>query len=216
MRWIKFMLVGVFTFGTGLAAEFETMSASVSKYPELNVSIAQDGDARLSIHYTLKNTIGYNIYVFTPILTYDQQKKKRLPDPGRIYVSWPEDAKGATVRVSKQLWPIPELLEVYAPEVPQLTRLVPGDVLEEDLSIEVPIKIDYPYMSVFSKKKRASLPVQMFVKSIVFVIGYISGAPKELRLEPTTAGTFTIPYGMGITYQKLVERKLDARVSVTE
>ena len=216
MRWIIITLAGVFTVGNVLAAKPDTAIAPAIKGPSLNVSIIPGDEAKLSLHYVLKNTLKHDIYVFTPILTYDRQKKKRLPDPGRVYVSWLDDQNKGTIRLSKQLWPIPELLEVYAPEVPYLTRLLPGDSLQEKLSIDLPLKIDYPYMSAFSKKKRGSVPVKMPAHSVVFAIGYVSGEPGELRLESTRRGNFTIPYGIGITHQKLLERKLDVWLSVTE
>jgi hypothetical protein len=216
MRWIILTLIGALTFGNGLGAEPENLTAPATECPDLDISVIADSDTKLSVHYTFKNTLEHGIYVFTPILTYDKKQKKRLPDPGRMYVSWHADTKSSTVRVSKQLWPIPGLVCVYEPEVPHLMLLAPGDVLEEDLSFEMPLKIDYPYMSVFNKKKPGVSSVQTFAHAIVFAVGYVSGGPKELRLEPTTEGTFTIPYGIGITHQKIAERKVDTQVSVVE
>jgi len=214
MRLSLIMLAGILVYANSLYAERETLTVKATELPALDVTIEPDGDTRLSIHYKLSNNLDHDIYVFTPILTYDREKKKRLPDPGRVYVSWQANQDKGAIRLSKQLWPIPELLEVYAPEVPYLTRLLPGDSLQENLSIDLPLKIDYPYMSAFSKKKDASVPVQVPAHAVVFAIGYVSGEPGALRLEPTQNGNFTIPYGIGITYQKFVERRLDMNVLV--
>lgn len=207
------ILAGVFTFSGGMAAEPDVIDA---KEPTLNVSISKQSETRLAVHFILENRLAQDIYVFSPILTYDREKKKRLPDPGRLYVSWQTGQNKEAIRLSRQLWPIPDQLEVYAPEVPYLTRLLPGDSLQENLSIDLPLKIDYPYMSAFNKKKHDSVPVTMTASSVVFAVGYVSGDPGELKLESTIEGNLTIPYGIGATHQKLVERKLDVQVSVTE
>ncbi len=216
MRWIIIILAGVFTAGNALEAKPDNIIVPAMKGPSLNVSTIPGSESKLSLHFAIKNTLKHDIYVFTPILTYDRQKKKRLPDPARVYVSWQTGQNKEAIRLSRQLWPIPDRLEVYAPEVPHLTRLSPGESLQENLSIDLPLKIDYPYMSAFSKKKRHSLIVKTPVNAIIFAMGYVSGEPKALRLEATADGTFTIPYGIGITHQNLVERKLYVNVSVVE
>ena len=146
--------------------------------------------------------------MFTPLLTYDPRTLRRRPDPDRVYVAWQDGAAGTTLRISKQLWPTPEHVDVNSPEVPHLTRLAPGEVLEETLELERSLRLDHPYQTAFKKERRSGALVRTRADDAVFAIGYLSKDPQALRLEPTETGSYTVPYGLGFLNQRLIERPL--------
>jgi hypothetical protein len=171
------------------------------------------GDIELS--YDLRNQDNTDIYIFSPLTDYRGQDW--VPVPGRVYVFWDKDR---TVHLTKRLWPVPDDVEVYMPEVPELTRVPAGEKLEGHLTLPVPLLINFPY-HVEEKHPERSPKGEAIEESngLVFSLGYLSIKDGPFKLDEISTGTgrLTVSYGVGIENQHIVQgERIPLRVKVRE
>ncbi|HEX7315421.1 MAG TPA: hypothetical protein VF297_15975 [Pyrinomonadaceae bacterium] len=187
----------------------------MSDQVELDYSLGYRGDKSLELTYAVVNHLKVDVYLFTPLSEFRDQDWE--PAPNRVYAHVDE---GGVLQLSKMLWPVPEDVDVYMPEVPYLTRVAPGAKFSEVILIRVPVRTDLPYLFDDDEdddepKKGGALTT---VDAVVFSIGYVAPdkSPDELGLKKDATGKlFSIDYGPGVVNQKIVNGKKTAiKVSV--
>ncbi len=96
----------------------------------------------LTIDYTVINGTGESIWLTTP-LTRVNEEGKVVADPQKVYAY--VDPEGV-LHITKRVWPVPEDLDVYAPEMPMLTEVKAGGRFGERVRVRVPVSVQYPYV----------------------------------------------------------------------
>jgi hypothetical protein len=153
----------------------------------------------IEIRYVVSNRSKHDIYLFTPLSGY--KGNEFVPAPDRVYVDL---ASNGLATFSKRLWKVPEMIDVYMPEVPFLTRVAAGTNFQETIQVGVPVIINFPYRDAYDPGNKA-LPSRSSMTSATFVIGYVQqDEDVKLNEAPRGSGLFTISYGQGITRQKLL------------
>jgi hypothetical protein len=149
------------------------MSTSV----QLEVSLVSASVGAVAIRYRARNNWNRDVYLFNRLFETAPDGKRTL-DPNRVYVQ----VEGSILKLSKQLFDVPEDVEVESPEVPYLTRVAPGQAYEEEIRLALPVRESYPYSS--SRAARAP-GEKRFCEQLVFTLGYFSA--REARwVRPAT------------------------------
>lgn len=149
------------------------MSTSV----QLEVSLVSASAGAVTIRYRARNNWNRDVYLFNRLFETALDGKRTL-DANRVYVQ----VEGSTLKLSKQLFEVPEDVEVESPEVPYLTRLAPAQTHEEEVRVALPIRESYPYAS----SRATQTPGEKRVcEQLVFTLGYFSA--REARwVRPIT------------------------------
>src|SRR5262249_51064587 len=143
----------------GPTTEMET-SSSV----DLQVTVVSATPDRLVFRYRARNTWNRDLYLFNRLFETDPTGKQKV-DPNRVYVM----VEGAVLRASKQLFDVPETVEVEFPEVPYLSKLAAGASLEEEIQLALPARETYPYASSSAQRQP---PEKRVCEQFVFTLGY--------------------------------------------
>ena len=116
------------------------MEAKVSKDVQLEYELSLF-DAEFVIAYTVTNGTSASIWLTTP-LTRTSDDGRVVADPEKAYAYMDPDG---VLHVAKRMWPVPDDVDVYAPERPMLTELRAGDEFTETLRLPVPVPVGVPY-----------------------------------------------------------------------
>lgn len=106
----------------------------------LETAITRMDETSLELFYRVTNGLDHPILLTTPLPRVDADAIR--PDPQRVYVY--VDPEGV-LQITKRLWPVPDDVEVVFPEVPFLTEVVAGGTFEENITLNLPIDVNYPY-----------------------------------------------------------------------
>jgi hypothetical protein len=131
---------------------------------QLDVTLVQAAPDRLLFRYRARNSWTRELYLFNRLFVEEPSGARRV-DPARVYVV----VDGTVLHVSKQMFEVPEDVEVEQPEVPYLSRLGPGETFEEEISLPLPVRESYPYMS---PPAAASPGEKRTCDQLVFTLGY--------------------------------------------
>lgn len=99
----------------------------------------EQGERAIEIDYRVLNETAKTIYLLTPLSGANGEGVA----PERAYAFLDEQG---VLHVTKRLWPVPEEVDVYMPEVPRMTELPAGCEYTETLSIGIPVRLSHPYM----------------------------------------------------------------------
>lgn len=114
---------------------------------EFNYEVDEVSPERIEIRYWVENGLGEAIYLVTPLVEW--ASGGWVANKNRIYRYIDPDG---ILHLTKRLWPVPDEVEVYEPELPEITKLFGRDRFEERVSVELPVKIMYPYRMRYRKK----------------------------------------------------------------
>jgi hypothetical protein len=118
-------------------------------------------------------------------------------EPERAYV----EARDGVLVLTRALLPVPDDIEVEAPEVPCVRKLSPGESLSGEIRVRLPPRQDLPY--------RDPRPLDLAtLRSVKLRIGYLPDVP-ELELHETKDDVGRLcrypSFGPAITRQKFAE-----------
>jgi hypothetical protein len=109
--------------------------------PMVTLTVTQlkiDHDALL-IEYCIQNETDRAILLVNKL--YRVTQNKTVIDPALFYTV----VDGKTIQLRKALIPIPDEIDVAAPDVPYLTPIAPGTSFHEKVTVPLPIELHYPY-----------------------------------------------------------------------
>ena len=165
------------------------MSASV----QLEVSIVSASPGAVTVRYRARNNWNRDVYLFNRLFETAADGKRTL-DANRVYVQ----VDGSTLKLSKQLFDVPEDVEVESPEVPYLTRLAPGQTYEEEIRLALPVRESYPYAS----SRAAQAPGEKRAcEQLVFTLGYFSAREARWVRPATLEGQEVLATDYGFAIQ---------------
>jgi hypothetical protein len=160
----------------------------------LKYTATKRDDAELLLVYRVTNGSDRPIFVLSPLTRMTEEGPG--PAPGRVYAFL--DLEGV-LQVTKRLWPVPEGVSVYLPEVPCATEVPPGKHFEERLTLKLPVWVDYPYRFI-GEEEPEEPPEEITAEptGLAFSIGYIAEGDSPIPMEPAAGGTrgvFEVGYG---------------------
>src|SRR5689334_3175347 len=112
----------------------------MSEKVSLSYAIEHLVDQGLKLSYKVSNGSPRPIYLTTPLVEIGDDEI--APVQNKLYSYFDPDG---IVHITKRLWPLPDDVDIYLPEVPRFTEVRPGASFEEDLLCGVPIDVRYPY-----------------------------------------------------------------------
>lgn len=194
------------------SGERKVTSMASGTHPEvrLQYDLRVSADNVLALRYSVHNDLNRDIFLFTPLADFRDQEF--VPVPRRVYV-FVEDE---TVHITKRLWPVPDDVEVYMPEVPYLTRVAAGTKWDEQLNVPLPLIENYPYQFLTNPPDHDASPRTWSGTRAMFSIGYLLSDPENDVIPEPEGALYTISYGIGKTSQQLmigapVEVSVDVR-----
>jgi hypothetical protein len=119
-------------------------------------------EREIVIDYRVLNETAKTVCLLTPLSGTNGEGMA----PDRAYTFLDEQR---VLHVTKRLWPVPDHMDVYMPEVPRMTELPAGCEYTETLSIGIPVQLSHPYMDV---DKRTDGPRQS--TGIALSVGYLT------------------------------------------
>jgi hypothetical protein len=131
---------------------------------ELQVTVVSAAPDHFVFRYRARNAWTRDLYLFNRLFDTDPTGRRKV-DPNRVYVM----VEGSVLNASKQLFDVPETLDVEFPEVPYLTRLAPGAAFEEEIRLSLPARETYPYASSRAQRQPGEKRV---CEQFVFTLGY--------------------------------------------
>ena len=105
----------------------------------VETTLVSAGADQLVFRYRARNTWNRDLFVFNKLARSESGTVKI--DPNRVYIV----ADGNVLHVSKQLYEVPEHIDVLAPETPFVTRLAPGEEAQEEIRLALPAREAFPY-----------------------------------------------------------------------
>jgi len=111
----------------------------------------------------VKNETPKTVFLTTPLV--ETGPDKLVPRPSVVYTFL--DLAGV-LQITKRLWPVPDDLDVFRPEVPLLTELRPWMVFDEVLHAPLPIHVTHPYRAASSRADQAPA----LSRGAMFSVGY--------------------------------------------
>jgi hypothetical protein len=114
--------------------------------------------------YVAHNDSGKEVYLFNVLFTTDVTGHRKI-DRGKVY----RMVEGRLLHLSKTLVRVPENLEVEMPEVPYLTPLPPGKSFAEEITVEAPIREQYPYAHPQTETAKGEVRI---CEGFTFSLGY--------------------------------------------
>jgi hypothetical protein len=158
----------------------------------------------LALSYRVVNRLDSSIYLFTPLAEISSEGVNPVPE--KVYVFL--DPKGV-VHITKRLWHAPDDADVYLPEVPFLTQVLPAGRFEEKLSLPAPLRVAYPYR--FDDGDEAKSPPEVTTASaagLAFSIGYLleeNASASVARVTTPRGAQLKVSYAVGEARQLLLE-----------
>lgn len=169
----------------------------------LKYTATKRDDGELELVYRVTNGSTRPIFVLSPLSAMTDEGP--APGFGRVYVHL--DPEGV-VQVTKRLWPLPEGVSVYMPEVPCATEVLPGKHFEERLALKLPLRVEYPYRFI-GQEEPEEPPAEILAEStgLAFSIGYIEEEDEPIPMEPAagvTGRVFEVGYGDVVARQVIL------------
>ncbi|MCK8501512.1 hypothetical protein [Myxococcus fulvus] len=165
---------------------------------ELKVESVSSGPEGLAVSYAVHNGSPREVLLVDGLPEWGPTGYVGLA-PERAYV----ELSGDGAVLLRALVPVPENLDVEAPEVPNVSLLAPGATVSSRLVVPLPLRTSLPY----PQGPEATLELSA-VRELRLRVGYLPDA-SEVRLHGTTeAGgrTFrTAEYGQVVTRQRLLD-----------
>ena len=109
---------------------------------DLRVAI-QASSGSLLLGYEFRNRSNRTAFLFNVVHRTGPSGGPEA-DPNLVYVQ----PAGQAVVLGKRIFPVPQELDVEKPEVPYVTRVEPGGVFVEKLSLMLPLRVFSPYPQV--------------------------------------------------------------------
>lgn len=125
----------------------------------------------LVIEYKVTNGGEEPIWLTTPLASVADDGKA-VADPQRVYAYLDPDG---VLHVTKRMWPIPEDVDVYAPEPGFSTEVLPGRTFAETLRLPVPVEKRVGYAWLDTGGKRVQEPDGVASAMFSFSIEYTRG-----------------------------------------
>jgi len=163
------------------------------------VTPREDGTMELS--YRVDNQLDDPILLLTPLSKLEKNVVKAVKDRLYAYV----DPEGV-LQVTKRAWAVPAAMDVFFPEVPFVTEVLPGNSFEERISLKLPVLIDYPYRPMGDPKgKREEIIAE--AQGFAFSIGYIVEANGPLRRQARESSgvSLGVTYGIAMKHQRVLQ-----------
>ncbi|MDK9697575.1 MAG: hypothetical protein OEL76_14410 [Siculibacillus sp.] len=154
--------------------------------PLLNFKLDTPSERSQRLTGTIKNDENHSILITYPLTNGETS------DEGRFYVY----LRAGELCIGSIAWPIPDMVDVYAPETPLLTRVEAGEAFTISATIPTIGYLSYPYMSV--DDAGGVLADAKRFESAVFELGIIdnSRSAKSLDVTPTKQRHFQGSYGL--------------------
>jgi len=174
---------------------------------QLEASLEDFSEQGLTISYELKNGRATPVYVFNLLYETDPRGERTLnPELGYCY----EDE--GTIRVGKFLVPIPPGIKAESPAIPYLDPLPPEASLKSKIRLALPLRRFHPYYPVLEEGDTAQTSR---LKLTIGLLDPSRAGPKDALISPARGageGHFVCDYGLGIQYQELCQKVLQAEL----
>ncbi|TQF16615.1 hypothetical protein FJV41_07265 [Myxococcus llanfairpwllgwyngyllgogerychwyrndrobwllllantysiliogogogochensis] len=165
---------------------------------ELKVESVTSGPEGLAVAYAVRNASSHAVLLVDGLPEWGPTGYVGLA-PERAYV----DLSGDGAVLLRQLVPVPENLDVEAPEVPALSRVEPGTTASRRLLVPLPLRTSMPYATGPEVTRELSA-----VRELRLRVGYLPAAD-DVRLHGATesGGTAyrTAEYGQVVTRQQVLD-----------
>jgi hypothetical protein len=128
------------------------------------------------IGLSLVNKTDRSLFLTTPLSKYFSGTW--MPDQQKVY-SFLDNSQ---LHITRRLWSVPDDIDVYSPELPYLTELKARDTYTDDIVIDFPVKIEYPYRSLELHGVASGNSIQ--VNNIIFSIGIVDAPIDTKKIQP--------------------------------
>jgi hypothetical protein len=172
---------------------------------QISATLGAVSASRLAFRVRAKNVWTRDIYLFNRLCSDEPSDERRI-DPARVSVF----VEGETLRLSKQLFDVPDEVDVESPEVPFVSRLAPDAVLEEEIALALPARERHPYRRS-SSSASASTGQKRICERLVFTLGYFVAKDSRWVREVTVGGekALATDYGFAIQTNQSVSVTLE-------
>jgi len=173
---------------------------------EIETGITPREDGTLEVFYRVSNELNSTILLLTPLSALEENVVRAAPERVYAYV----DPNGA-LHVTKRLWPVPDALDVFFPDVPFATEVRSGETFEERLRLRLPIEIDYPYRATGGVDMGKDNGVVATARGFAFSIGYLVENEGPLRKGPLSEEApeiLVVGYGAAVRNQRILQGEL--------
>lgn len=166
---------------------------------ELKVESVTSGPEGLAVAYAVRNATSHAVLLVDGLPEWGPTGYVGIA-PERAYV----DFSGDDAVLLRQLVPVPEDLDVEAPELPALSRVEPGATASRRLLVPLPLRTSLPYVTSDNEVTRELSAV----RELRLRVGYVPDSV-HLRLHgsPESAGlTYrTAEYGQVLSSQQVLD-----------
>lgn len=192
----------------------------------LKYAVEQIAGEGLRISYRVTNYSDQTIFLTTPLVQIDSEAITPASAKSYAYL----DPEGI-LHITKRLWPIPDEVDIYQPEVPRLTEVRPGAAFEEQFSCAVPVEVQYPYRFAGEEEPEAPETLTGEAYGVAFSIGHLiegegeGGFSRPIKVKAETEagdeggseGGLVVGYALAAACQKLLQGAVVAmRVGVKD
>ncbi len=147
------------------------------------------------------NDLDDPVWLATPLVEIGEHGIAVVEDRSYVYL----DPDGV-LQITRRLWPVPDDVDVYMPEVPRFTRLDPGERWRERLALPVPVDIRFPYRSDGEEMDEApSRAVTGESFGVAFSVGYLVGQEAPGEAAPEGKGRVMVGYAAAAAGQRVVQ-----------
>jgi len=162
----------------------------------LHLTEVRRGPDALEVRYSLSHEGGPPVWVLDQLFRTNPVGDFHL-EPARAYV----EVEGTTLVISRALRPVPDDVDVEAPEVPCARELAAGERLSGEVRVPLPLHEDLPY--------RKTRPLALApLRSVRLRIGYLVGS-SELRFHEAMDDKGRLcrapGYSVGVRGQRFLE-----------
>ena len=178
---------------------------------QISATLGSVSASRLAFRVRAKNVWTRDIYLFNRLCSDEASGERRI-DPARVSVL----VEGEPLRLSKQLFEVPDAIDVESPEVPLVSRLAPEAVLEEEIALALPARESHPYLrssasSSAAAPASASHAQKRICERLVFTLGYFVAKDSRWVREVTVGGekALATDYGLAIQTNQSVSVTLE-------
>lgn len=161
----------------------------------------------LRLTYVFRNGDTRPSYVFNRLHHGIDNSGTYMTDPDLVNVEVSESG----VTISKKVVPVPRNMRVEVPEIPALSRVAPGEELQETLSIRLPLHPWTPYVTPAQGELGEPRPLPAS-----FQLGFFHTAPGDdgfIRSVRTPHGPAFF-FSLAARYQSILEVALPDPVPV--
>lgn len=138
----------------------------------LKYAVEQLAGDVLRVSYRVINGSDRSLFLTTPLVSIEESAV--TPSAEGVYAYL--DPEGI-LHLTRRVWPVPDDVDIYLPEVPRLTEVRTGASFEEQLTCALPVELRYPYR--FAGQEEPATPPEVLTGEaygLAFSMGYLMEA----------------------------------------